>query len=88
MLECDEAFDLWQKLELASELESDIGGSLDWERKQLLDCNAGKNQLIFFEQLNNTGAIDVKDESVLEKISSFKMLSLLNWIGAFHYLYC
>ena len=79
---------MWQKLELASELESDIGGTLDWERKQLLDCNAGKPHLVLFEQLNNTGAIDVKDESVLEKISSFKMLSLLNWIGAFHYLYC
>ena len=79
---------MWQKLELASELESDIGGTLDWERKQLLDCNAGKPHLVLFEQLNNTGAIDVKDESVLEKISSFKVLSLLNWIGAFHYLYC
>ena len=77
-----------QKLELASELESDIGGTLDWERKQLLDCNAGKPHLVLFEQLNNTGAIDVKDESVLEKISSFKVLSLLNSIGAFHYLYC
>ena len=33
MLKCDEAFDMGQKLELASELESDIGGTLDWERK-------------------------------------------------------
>ena len=64
---------MWKKLELASELECNIGGTLDWERKQLLDSNAGKHQLVFFEQFNNTGAIDVKDESALEKISSFKM---------------
>ena len=37
--------------------------------------NAGKTQLVSFDQSNNTGAIDVKmDGSVLEEKSSFKML--------------
>ena len=30
---CDQAFDLWQKLELASELESDLRDTVDWSRK-------------------------------------------------------
>ena len=28
---CDRASDLWQQLELASELESDLQGTLDWD---------------------------------------------------------
>ena len=50
---------------------------MDWGRKWLVDFNAGKTQLVSFDQSNNTGAIDVKmDGSVLEKKSSFKMLGL------------
>ena len=30
---CDQAFDLWQQLELASELESDLQDTVDWGRK-------------------------------------------------------
>ena len=30
---CDQASDLWQQLELASELESDLQDSVDWGRK-------------------------------------------------------
>ena len=30
---CDQASDLWQQLELASELESDLRGTEDWGRK-------------------------------------------------------
>ena len=30
---CDQASDLWQKLELASELESDLQDTVDWSRK-------------------------------------------------------
>ena len=30
---CDQAFDLWQQLELASELESDLQDTLDWGKK-------------------------------------------------------
>ena len=50
---------------------------MNWGRKWLLDFNAGKIQLVSFDQSNNTSAIDVKmDESVLEENSSFKMLGL------------
>ena len=30
---CDQASELWQQLELASELESDIGDTVDWNKK-------------------------------------------------------
>ena len=72
---CDQASDLWQQLEVASELESDLRDTVDWGRKWLVDFNAGKTQLGSFDRSNNTGAIDVKmNGSVLEEKSSFKML--------------
>ena len=74
---CDQASDLWQQLELASELESDLRDTVDWGRKWLVDFNAGKTQLVSFDRSKNTGAIDVKmDGSVLEEKSAFKMLGL------------
>ena len=30
---CDQASDLWQQLELASELESDLRDTVDWSKK-------------------------------------------------------
>ena len=30
---CDQASDLWQQLELASELESDLQDTVDWSKK-------------------------------------------------------
>ena len=41
---CDQASDLWQQLELASELESDLQDTVDWDKRQFVDCNAGKSQ--------------------------------------------
>ena len=68
---------MWQQLELASELESDLRDIVDLGNKWLVDFNAGKTQLISFDWSNNTGSIDVKmDGSVLEGKSSFKMLGL------------
>ena len=65
---CDQASDLWQKLELASELESDLRDTVDWGKKWLVDFNAGKTQLFY----NNNGSIDMKmDGSVFEEKSSF-----------------
>ena len=57
---------------------------MEWGKKRLVDFNAGKSQLVLFDQSNNNGSIDVKmDESVLEEKSSFKMLwltsSKLDW---------
>ena len=59
--------------------------TVDWGRKWLIDFNAGKTQLVSFDQSKNTGAIDVKiDGSVLEEKTYFKMLwltcsSKLDW---------
>ena len=65
---CDQASDLWKQLELASELESDLRDTVDWGRKWLVDFNAGKTQLVLFDESKNTGAIDVKmDGCVLEE---------------------
>ena len=51
--------------------------TLDWDKKWLVDFNAGKTQLILFDQSNSNGSIDVKnDVSVLDEKSYFKMLRL------------
>ena len=74
---CDQAFDLWQQLELVSELESDLRDTVDWENEWLVDFSDGKTQLVLFDQSNNIVTIDVKtDGSVLEEKSSFKVLGL------------
>ena len=39
---CDQASELWQQLESASELESDLRKTVNWGRKSLVDFNAGK----------------------------------------------
>ena len=50
---------------------------MDWDKKQLVDFNVGKTQLVSFDQANNNVSIDVKmDGSVLEEKSSFKVLGL------------
>ena len=41
---CDQSSNLWQQLELASELESDLQDTVEWSRKWLVDFNAGKTQ--------------------------------------------
>ena len=43
---CDQASDLWQQLEWASELESDLRDTVGWVKKWLVDFNAGKTQLV------------------------------------------
>ena len=67
---CDQASDLWQQLELASELESDLQDTVGWGRKWLVDFNAGKTQLVSFDWSKNTGAIDVKMKEKASLISS------------------
>ena len=60
--------DLWQQLELASKLESDIQDTVDWGKKWLVDFNAGKTQLASFDWSNNNGSIDMKmGGSILEE---------------------
>ena len=66
---CDQASDLWQQLELASELESDLQDTADCGKKWLVDFNAGKAQLVLFDRSNNNGSVDGKmDRSALEEI--------------------
>ena len=63
----EQACDVWQQLELASELESDLQDTVDWGKRWLVDFNAGKTHLVLFDKSNSTGAIDVKiDRSFFE----------------------
>ena len=51
---------------------------MDWDRKWLVDFNAGKTQLLSFNWSDNIGAIDVKiDGSVLEEKTIFKKMGLI-----------
>ena len=43
---CDQASDLWQQLELASELESDLQDTVDWGKKWLVDFNAENTRFV------------------------------------------
>ena len=45
ILKCDQVSDLWQQLELASELESGLQDTFDWGR--IVGFNAGKNSTGF-----------------------------------------
>ena len=78
--------DLWQQLDVASELKSDLQGTIDWGRKWLVDVNTGKTQLVLFYQSNNSAAIDVKiNRSFLEENVCLICLDYLPfrvWIGA------
>ena len=46
---CDQISDLAQQLELASELESNLRDTADWDRKWLVDFNTGKTQQVLFD---------------------------------------
>ena len=74
---CDQASDLWQQLELSSEIELDLRDNVDWGKKWLVDFNVGKTQLVTFDRSNNNGSIDIKmDGSVYEEKYSLKILRL------------
>ena len=69
---CNQTSDLWQQLKLVSELESDLGDTVDKRRKWLVDFSDRKIKPLF-DWSNNSGATDVKtDGSLLEEKSSFK----------------
>ena len=52
---------------MASELESDVGDTVDWGKEWLVELNVGKTQLVSFDRSNNNGFVDVKmDGSFLE----------------------
>ena len=64
----DRAADLWQQLELASELEAYLRDTVYWGKKWLVDFNAGKTQLLLFDHSNNNGSINVKMDGFFLKI--------------------
>ena len=63
---CDQASDLWQQLELASELESDLRDTTGLGQDVACWFQCWKSSTVLFDQSSNTYAIDVKmDGSVL-----------------------
>ena len=40
---CHQASDLWQQVELASELEADLQDTVNWDRNWVVDFNAGNS---------------------------------------------
>ena len=76
-LDVTRASDLWQQLELPSELESDLEDTMGWGKKWFVDFNPEQTELVSFDHSNNTGVLDVKmDESVTEEKWLFKMLGV------------
>ena len=49
MLMIDQVSDLWQQLELASKIESDLQDTVDWRKKWFVNFNAGKTLLVLFD---------------------------------------
>ena len=64
---CDQASDLWEQFELASELESDLRDTVGWHKKWLVDFNGGKTQLVSFDRSDNNGSIDVGMDGSVRK---------------------
>ena len=90
---CDKASDIWKQVEMSSSLESDLRDTVEWGNRWRVSFNAGKTQLVSFDQSSNSGVIDIKmEKAVLEEKSSFRLLGLsfsskLVW-GFLHYLNC
>ena len=73
---CRKASDQWLQLEMTSELEFDLRDIVDWGKKWLVTFNAGKTQLVSFDN-SKSASLDIRmGQSVLEEKSSFKMLGL------------
>ena len=83
---CDQASNLWQQLEMAVELESDLEGTVDWDRKWLVDFNAGKTQLASIDYLITLVLLMQKWMGLFliknHLLRNCGCLSLLNWIGS------
>ena len=59
ILSADQASDLWQQLELASALLSDLQDTVEFGTKWIVEFNAGKTELVLLDWSNNTGVINV-----------------------------
>ena len=56
---CDQASDLWEQLELAGKLKSDLWDTVGWGKMLVVNFSAEKIQLVLFDQSNNISAVDV-----------------------------
>ena len=79
----EQASELCQQVDLASELESNLRDTIDWERKLLLEFKAGKNLPVLFDWSHNSRVIDVKwigifFNKIIFMLGSF-FSSKLNW---------
>ena len=62
---------------------------MDWDRKRLVDFNAGKNQLVLFDWSINSRAIDAKmDRFVFEEKIHFSGIVFLFYIYLLSCLCC
>ena len=83
-LKSDQTSDLWQQLELAFELKSDLWDTEDWDRKWFQLVYIG--QLISsFDQSNKNGAVEVKWIGLFlgknNLLQCWGWFSHLHWIG-------
>ena len=82
---CDQASDLWQQLELASELESDLRDTVDWGKKWLMISMLGKLSWFRLTGLITMVLLMWKLVGLLLRknhlLRCWSWPSLLNWIG-------
>ena len=74
---CDQTSDLWQQLEVASELETDLQDTMDWGRIWLVDFNIGKTKLVSFDRSNRLMDLFLRKNSV--KMLGLTFSSKLDW---------
>ena len=79
----DQAFDLWQQLRLASDLEADLTGHSGLDMNRLVDFNAWKNSTFSFDRLNNWCYLKMNGAVLYEKstfnVMGFSFSSKLVW---------
>ena len=82
---CELSSDLWQQLELVSELESNLRDTADWGKRWLVDFNAGKLSWFHLTGLITMVLLMGKWMSLLLRQNHFLTCSiwpsLVNWIG-------
>ena len=81
---CDQASDLWQQLELASELESDLWDTIGWAKKWFVGFNFEKTQLVCLTGLITVVLLMWKWMGLFFRknhlLRCWDWPSLLNWI--------
>ena len=71
---------MWQKLELASELESDLRDTAVWGKKWFVDFNAWKTQLVLFDWSKISGSVNVWGKKWFVDFNAWKtQLVLFDW---------